>query len=111
MTQNYSTGDIHAIYVAVGNKATAMSPDPESARIQALQELRSFIALLPAYEHVLGKPVEVRADAIAAEAALSKKSMNRGRLEKLVRKIALGVTGVTALADAVSAVQAAIAHL
>ena len=77
----------------------------------ALRELRKFITLLPAQAAGIEKPHEVEENARAAEVALRKKRLDRGRIEGLIAKITVGVVGVAALTNAIDAVQAAVTRL
>jgi hypothetical protein len=115
MSQKYEVGKIRAHNVAVGNHAKAkyapVNAEQSSMQAEALDQIRRLIELLPAYADKIDSPREVQADAEAAEVALSKKKLNRARIEILIGRMAAGVAGVTALANAVDAVQAAITHL
>jgi hypothetical protein len=112
MAKNYKIGKIEAANVAVGDGATVyVGVQQIPLQAEALRELRRFIELLPAQAAGIEKPHEVEANARAAEAALSKKKLNRGRIEDLITKITAGVVGVAALTNAMDAVQAAVTRL
>jgi len=76
-----------------------------------MAEIRNLIELLPTHADMIDRPEKVQKDAKAMEVALGEKTLKRARIEELVRKITAGLAGVTALAGAVDAVQAAISHL
>jgi hypothetical protein len=108
----YKVGKIEATNLAQGDGATInVGVQQIPIQAEALQELRRFITLLPARAAEIEKPHEVEANARAAEAALSKKKLNRGRIEDLMTKITVGVAGVAALTNAIDAVQAAVTRL
>ena len=116
MGQRYKIGKVAGTNVAIGGHAHAGSTTKTTnyqleARDQAVSELRRFISLLPDHEESIENPQIIRDNAKAAEQALTKKKLDRARIEKLVRKIAAGVAGVTALANAIGAVQTTVAHL
>jgi hypothetical protein len=60
---------------------------------------------------MIERPEKVQEDADAIEVALDEKTLKRAHIEELTRKITAALAGVTALAGAVDAVQAAISHL
>ncbi len=113
MSENYHIEDIDADTVAVGNHAKAIRVTVEKSLMQteALKETRKLIMLLPDYADMIDRPDKVQADAKAVEVALSKNTLKRARIENLIRKIAIGVAGVTTLANAVDAVQVAVSRL
>ena len=118
MASKYDIGKIKAENVAVGDYASATSTSTVRVKTEqlpmqaeALHQLQNFITLLPGYADRISRPHEIEADAKAAENALSKKTLNRGHVEGLIRKMTVGVAGVAALANAVDAVQAAVTRL
>jgi hypothetical protein len=112
VAKNYKIGNIDADNVAVGDGATVyVGAQQIPIQAEALRELRRFIALLPARADEIDQPREVEANARAAEVALSKKKLNRRRIQDLIAQITAGVAGVTALATAIDAVQAAVTRL
>jgi hypothetical protein len=116
MSQKYDVSKIDAKNVAIGNHAKAGYPSQGNAvqspaQLEALQQIRQLIELLPAYMDKIESPRTVQADVRAAETALGKKKLNRDRIEGLVGKIAAAVAGVTALANAIDAVQTAVTRL
>jgi hypothetical protein len=112
MAKNYKIGNIEAANVAVGDGATIyVGAQQIPIQAEALREIRRFITLLPDRADEMDNPREVEANARAAEVALSKKKLNRGRIQDLITKITAGVVGVAALANAIEAVQAAVTRL
>jgi hypothetical protein len=108
----YEFGDIKATNFAAGDGATInVGTQQIPLQDEALRELRRFIALLPNGAAEIKSPDEVEANARAAEAALSKKKLNRERIENLITRVAAGVAGVAALTNAIEAVQAAVTRL
>jgi uncharacterized protein (DUF2342 family) len=116
MPQNYRIGNIKGENIAIGDHAKASSSvrikaEQSAMQVEALQQIQNLIALLPGHADVIDDPDQVQADAKAAKVALSKKSLNRARIEKLISRLTVGLAGVTALANSVDAVQAAVSHL
>jgi hypothetical protein len=116
VASKYDIGKIKAENVAVGDYASVTSTvrvktEQLPMQAEALHRLQNFITLLPDYADRINRPHEIEADAKAAENALSKKTLNRGHVEGLIRKMTVGVAGVAALANAVDAVQAAVTRL
>jgi len=116
MSQKYDVGEVNADNVAIGNRAKAQYTSQGNAvqspaQMEALQQIRQLIELLPVYMDKIESPRAVQADVKAAETALGKKKLNRDRIEGLVGKIAAAVAGVTALANAIDAVQTAVTRL
>ena len=116
VASKYDIGKIKAENVAVGDYASVTSTvrvktEQLPMQAEALHQLQNFITLLPDYADRISRPHEIEADAKAAENALSKKTLNRGHVESLIRKMTVGVAGVAALANAVDAVQAAVTRL
>jgi len=116
MSQNYHIGDVKAKNVAIGDHARASSSvrikaEQSALRVEALQQIQALIALLPAHADVIDDPDQVQADAKAAEVALSKKTLNRARIDKLIGRLTVGLAGVTAFANSVDAIRTAVSHL
>jgi hypothetical protein len=116
MSDRYNVENINADNVAVGNRARAeykAHPDPEQALIltEALQQIRQLIELLAVHADEIDNPGEVRANAKSVKTALRKKKLNRALIESLISQIRPAVAGVTALAEAIDAVHAAVGHL
>ena len=112
MAGKYNIRNIKAANVAMGDGAILnVGVQQIPLRDEALRELRRFITLLPDGAAEIEKPHEVEANARAAEAALSKKKLDRGRIQDLITKITVGVVGVAALTNAIDAVQAALTRL
>jgi hypothetical protein len=103
---------VRAKNVAIGSHAKAGDRIySEADQANALYEVRRLIELLSVHAGEIDSPHEIRAYAESVETALQKRKLNRARIEKLVHKIAGAVAGVTALANAVGAVQTAVGHL
>jgi hypothetical protein len=115
MSDKYNVKKIDADNMAMGKHATVISSTgikaDQSLQADALQQVEQLIALLSVHADQIESPDKVQADAAAAQAALSKKRLNRARIENLVSRMAVGVAGVTTLANAVDAVQTAISRL
>jgi hypothetical protein len=114
--QEYHIDKIRAENVAIGNRARAeyvSHSDAKQAELhaEALYQIRQLIELLPHYSDKINSPHAVMADAESIESALSKKKLNRDRLENLIERVTPAVAGITALANAIAAVQTAITHL
>jgi len=112
VNQKYDVGKIKAKNVAIGNRAKAGDRIHSDAdREEALYQIRQLIELLTAHADEINSPPEIRAYAKSVETALQKRKLNRTRIENLVHKIASALAGVTAVANAVDAVQTAVSHL
>lgn len=115
MSEKISVEKIQADNVAIGKRATVNSTIGVKVdrylRADALQQLQQLIGLLSIHADEIERPDDVQADAEAAKAALSKKKLNRARIENLISKVAAGVAGVTILADAVDAVNTTVTRL
>ena len=112
MGQKYDIGKVRAKNVAIGSHAKAeyeTYADPK--RAEALHQIRQLIELLALHSEEIDSPHTVQADAESVEGALKKKKLNHSRIEKLIGKITPAVAGVTALANAINAVHAAVSHL
>lgn len=116
MSKGYKVGKIQADNVAVGDHARAeylASADPTQTAMQAeaLYQIRQLIELLSIHANEINSFQAVQADAKSVEAALKKKTLNRARIENLIGKMTPALAGVTALANAIDAVRAAVSHL
>jgi hypothetical protein len=116
MSDKYRVAKVQAGNVAIGKRAAVNSTvqvraDQSLIQADALQQVQQFIALLSAHADEIERPEEVQADAEAVEAELNDKKPSRTRIEDLFSKIAVGVAGVTTLANAVNAVHAAVTSL
>jgi hypothetical protein len=116
VNQRYIIKGVRAENVAIGDHARAgdeVHPDPRQASIQveALQQIRQLIELIVIHTGAIENPREVQANARSVEIALKKKKPNRTRITYLIGKITPAVAGVTALANAIDAVQALVNHL
>jgi hypothetical protein len=90
---------------------TVVSGQQLTLQAEALQELRKFASLVPDYAEVVENPQNLQTLASKTEAALKKSRPRRDRIEKLISEMTMGVVGVTALAQAIEAVQAAVTRL
>lgn len=112
MNQSYDVGKIKAKNVAIGPHAKAGDRTySEAEQAEALYRVRQLIELLAVHAGEINSPGEIQAYAESVETALQKRKLNRVRIDNLVHKIASAVAGVTALANAVGAVQTAVSHL
>lgn len=116
MCSEYKVRKVQAKNVAIGSHARAnhteyITAEHSREQAEALEQIRQLLELLPAHLDEIDSPRSVKADAEAAEDALSKKKLNRARIENLIGKITAGLAGVTALANAVDAVQTAVTRL
>jgi hypothetical protein len=116
VSQEYKIGKIQAENVAVGKRAkakhiTRVDPKQASAQAEALDQIRKLIELLSIHANEIKSPQTAQADAESVEAALEEKIINHTRVNKLIRNITRAAGGVTAIADAIDAVRAAVGHL
>lgn len=112
VNESYDAQNFTAKNVAMGPHAKAGDHIySEADQTEALYQVRRLIELLSVHAGEISGLHEIQADAESVETALQKRKLNRGRIKKLVRRIAGALTGVTALADAVAAVQTAVSHL
>ena len=116
MGQSYRVRKIRSDNVAIGNRARAkyimhLNAEQIAMQTEALNQIRQFIELLSVHADEIDSPREVQADAESVEAAMGKKKLNRARIENLIGKISTAVAGVTALANAIDAVQTVVTRL
>ena len=112
VNQKYDVGKVKAKNVAIGNHAKAGDRTYSDAKKEeAIYQIRQLIELLSVHANEIDNPGAVQAYAESVETALQKRKLNRARIENLVHKIASAIAGVTALANAVGAVQTAVSHL
>jgi hypothetical protein len=112
VNQRYGVGKVKAKNVAIGNRAKAGDDTYSDAEKEdAIYQIRQLIELLSVHASEIDSPGEIQAYAQSVETALQKRKPNRARIESLVHKIAGAIAGVTALANAVDAVQTAVSHL
>jgi hypothetical protein len=116
MGQDYHVRKIRSDNVAIGTHAKAkyithLNVEQISMQADALNQIRQFIELLSLHADAIDSPHEVQANAESMEAAVGKKKLNRTRIENLIAKITTAVAGVTALANAIDAVQAVVTRL
>jgi hypothetical protein len=112
MSDKYTLKKFSATNVAVGHRSSVQPGASVSPAVNdALDKLRYFVSLIPESVGQGQDSDDVRAQAENLEAALCKKKLNRERIEKILRNLMLGVSGVAALANAMDAVQSAVARL
>ena len=112
VNQRYDVGKVKAKNVAIGNHAKAGDRTYSDAeKEEAIYQIRQLIELLSVHTSEIDNPGEVQAYAESVETALQKRKLNRARIKDLVHKIASAIAGVTALANAVDAVQTAVSRL
>jgi hypothetical protein len=112
VNQRIDVRKVKAKNVAIGNRAKAGDRTYSDAeKEEAIYQIRQLIELLSVHAGEINSPGEIQAYAESVEAALKKKKLNRVRIENLVHKIAAAIAGVTALANAVDAVQTAVGRL
>jgi hypothetical protein len=112
VNQRNDVGNVTAKNVSIGSRSKAGDHIySEADPTEALYQVRRLIELLSVHAGEISSLHEIQADAKSVETALQKRKLKRGRIKKLVRRIAGALTGVTALADAVAAVQTAVSHL
>jgi hypothetical protein len=112
MNQSYDVGKVEAKNVAIGNRAKAGDHRYSDAeRAEALHQVRQLIELLSVHAGEINSSHEIQQYAESMEDALQKRRLNRARIENFAHSIASALAGVTALANAVDAVQTAVSHL
>jgi hypothetical protein len=112
VNQRYDVGKVKAKNVAIGNHAKAGDRTYSDAEKEnAIYQVRQLIELLSVHASEIDSPGEIEANAQSVETALQKRKLNRARIENLVRRIASAIAGVTALANAIDAVQTAVSRL
>jgi len=112
VNQRYDVGKVKAKNVAIGNHAKAGDRTYSDAeKEEVIYQIRQLIELLSFHASEIDSPGEVQAYAESVETVLKKRKLNRARIENLVHKIASAIAGVTALANAIDAVQTAVSRL
>lgn len=112
MRDKYKVENFSGENVAVGHRASARSHLPVTPGLEdAIERLRYFVSLIPEHiepahdcDNVLGQAEEL-------EAALRKKRLDRRRIEKILGTLTVAVSGIAALANAINAIQSAVARL
>lgn len=116
MSQEYKIGKIQAKSVAVGKGAKAKNvtradPKQAAAQAEALDQVHKLIDLLSIHADEINSPQTAQTDAESVKTALGERPINRTRVHKLMRNITSAAGGVTAIADAIDAIRAAVGHL
>jgi hypothetical protein len=111
MSDKYRVEHFSAQNVAVGHRASVRVQASPSAVNEAIEKLSAFVSLLPERAGPADDRDAIRSQAAKLEAALRKKTLNRDRIEAILRKLVLGASGIATLATAVEAVQSAVTRL
>src|SRR4249919_319180 len=98
-------GDVQGTGIVIGHGSSASVNQP-SAQRDAAALLDEFIQLLERHQSSVADAAGVHESAVAAKAELAEPSPRWGVVRGLLRGIAAGVAGVSALADAVNSIQA-----
>jgi hypothetical protein len=107
-----TVGDVHGTGIVIGHKSTAsVKLRQTSTQLDAVALLDEFIRLLARHQSSVADAAGIRESATAARAELEERSPRWRIVRGLLRGIAAGVAGVSALAEAINNVQALVAHL
>lgn len=113
MSDRNKVSNFTAQNVAIGQNAS-ITPytDIAPARDDALREVRYFISLIPEQAEPLPQHAhEIHRQAMELEAALSRKKLNRRRIESILNNLVIGDSSIVALANAADAVHTAVTRL
>lgn len=112
MNDKYKVEHFSADNVAVGHRAFVQTRAPVSPAVKdAIDKLRYLVSLIPEHIELAQDNGSVRGQAQELEDALRENGLNRNRIERILGNLMLGVSGIATLANAVDAVQSAIARL
>jgi hypothetical protein len=118
MTMKKKKNEIHVEHMegsslAAGDEATAIvgSQVNRSEISEARDEMRSLIALIQAHQREVPEAERVQQSIIEARKELKRKKPDLEFVRRVFIWVAATVSGVDTLADAVTKVQALIAHL
>jgi hypothetical protein len=104
-------GDIKGTGIVVGHGSSAVVAQLPAAQIEAVELLDDIIRQLVLHHDSVPDPEGVLESAQDARSELAVPSPRWSVVRGLLRGVAAGVVGISALADAVDKVQAVIAHL
>ena len=107
---NISVGDVHGTGIVIGHESS-VSVNQLPAQRDAAVLLDEFIQMLARHEGSVTDAAGIRESAAAAQAELAEPSPRWQVVRGLLRGIAAGVAGVSALAEAVNNIQALVAHI
>jgi hypothetical protein len=107
-----NVGDVKGTGIVIGHGSSASVKLRErSTQRDAVTLLDEFIQLLARHESSVADAAGVRESAAVAKAELAEPSPRWQVVRGLLRGIAAGVAGVSALADAVNSIQTLVTHL
>lgn len=105
-------GDVQGTGIVIGDGSSASINLPQSSvQRDAAAMLDEFIRLLETHQSSVADAPEIRESAAAARAELAEPSPRWPVVRGLLRGIAAGVAGVSALAGAINNIQALIVHM
>lgn len=107
-----NVGDVKGIGIVIGHQSSvAINPAVSAVQRDAAAMLDEFIRMLETHQSSVADALDIRESAVAARAELAKPSPKWPVVRGLLRGIAAGVTGVSALAGAIDNILALIAHV
>lgn len=107
-----NVGDVQGTGIVIGHGSSAsVNLQQPAVQRDAAALLDEFIRLLANHESSVADAEDMRESAAAARAELAKPSPRWPIIRGLLRGIAAGVAGVSALAEAVNNIQTLVAHL
>lgn len=107
-----NVGDVHGTGIVIGNESSvSIETDRSTAQRDAAAMLDEFMRLLEVHQSSVADVADIRESAAVARAELAEPSPRWHVVRSLLRGAAAGVTGVSALTEAINNVQALIAHL
>lgn len=107
-----NVGDVQGTGIVIGHQSSvAINPALPAVQRDAAAMLDEFIRLLETHQSSVADAPDIRESAAAARAELAKPSPKWPIVRGLLRGIAAGVAGVSALAGAIDNIQALIVHM
>jgi hypothetical protein len=107
-----TVGDVQGTGIVIGHGSSAsVSTGLPSAQHDLVELLDEFIQLLETHHSSVPDASEIHESAAAAQTELADPSPRWRVVRGLLRGVAAGVAGVSALADVIDKIQALIAHL
>lgn len=105
-----STGNVQGMGIVIGHGSSSSIQAETAEQREAIAKLEEFLRLLTSYESSVPDASDIRETVQAAKAEAGMPSPRWQVVRGLLRGIAAGVTGVSALSDAINNVLASVAH-
>lgn len=106
------TGDVRGSGIVIGHGSSAsVGQTLPPAQHETIAMLEEFVRLLGSFENAVPDASDIREAAEAAKAETKRPSPRWGVVLGLLRGIAAGVAGVSALTDAIKNIQDLVVHI